>query len=134
MKNLIVTPVLALLMCCSAFAQNSACDKYKALVEYDNTATALLTRLNSDYHSAITWESIDADHPDAVKVREKIDREEVQIKALEHPELPSGSDIHVAVKTCPAVVRDFKATADDFGELVDELVKLRQQLRALRGE
>ena len=134
MKNLIVTPVLALLMCCSAFAQNSACDKYKALVDYDNTATALLTRLNSDYHSAIAWESIDADHPDAVKVREKIDREEAQIKALERPELPSDNDTHAAVKACPAVVRDFKATADDFVALVDELVKLRQQLRALRSE
>ena len=134
MKNLIVTPVLALLMCCSAFAQNESCDKFQALVSYNNVNIALLTRLNTDYRTAITWESIDADHPDAVKVREKIDREEEQIKANPFPEKPTHEDIVLASKTCRNITDDFISLSHEYNDLVDELVKLRQQFRALRGE
>src|ERR1017187_10787757 len=124
MKTATATIALALLMCCSAFAQNSACDYWTHGAQYSNESSALLTRLLADYQHAQNWESVDADHPDAVKVRGKSAREELELKSKTAEEQAHDKEyagdpetlhemIVKARATCPDIMDTWKETAKE---------------------
>ena len=51
-------------------------------IAYNNQIIPLANRLVAHYQSAQTWEGVDSDHPDAIALRNKIAKEEIQFKSV----------------------------------------------------
>ncbi len=134
MTNLLTAP--AFLLATSVLVLNSLVahtqvinlipDTHKVVAKHvllDNQMVALGNRLIAHYRSAQEWEGINAQNPEAIALREKIEKEEKEFfaKAREYKQLPPEKEI---VRKCEKECSDSEKAGlirsmKDFNETED---------------
>jgi cell pole-organizing protein PopZ len=92
-----------------------------------NREIAIGNRLVANFKQAQTWEQVDADHPDAVALRDKIANEEKEIRdaVTADSELMEKIDVHRAAKECAK--EDFERWSGLITEAVNVLKDVKDQ-------